>query len=160
LRSRVLFVTKADNDDFNEGFIYATGLAKISEGGVFVLFLYGRDGIGKFEDEMAAAALAEAGDIESARGILSERESLLEREAENKIRLLQALHDGKSLIVDHKVSTDEVVSAIKAVLQEHPTIEIVILSPSLMDKERSISFKKLRRKISRPVVTMSRPARI
>ncbi len=160
VKSRVLFVTKGDDKDFEEGFTYATGLAKISEGGVFVLFLYSKDGIRKFEDEMAAAAFAEEGDIESARDILSERERTFKKEAEKKVRFLQTLHDGNNPIVEYKVSTDEVVSAIKAVLQNHPTIEIVILSPSLMEKEKSISFKKLRRKISRPVVTMSRPARV
>jgi|Deesub1362A_J573_1020465.scaffolds.fasta_scaffold17647_3 hypothetical protein len=160
VKSRVLFVTKGDDRDFSEGFTYATELARISEGGVFVLFLYDKDVIKKFEDEMAAAAVAAEGDVESARSILSEREHELQKEADQKVRLLQSLCQGSHPIVEHRISTNEVVSAIKTVLQSHPTIEIVILSPSLMDSDRSISFKRIKRKISRPVVTMSKPARV
>jgi len=159
LRSRVLFVTKADDDRFQEGFIYATGLAKISEGGVFVLLLYERNRLREFEDEMAAAALAGEGEFGAAREILNEGNKDLRDETEHKVRQLQTAHGGEHLIVEHRSSTDEVVPAIRAVLQEYPAIEIVIISPSLMDGEKSLSFKKLRRKISRPVVTMSRPAR-
>lgn len=159
VKSRVLFVTKGDDRDFSEGFAYATELAKISEGGVFVLFLYDKDVVGKFEDEMAAAAVAAEGDVESARSILSEREHALQKEANQKVRLLQSLCQRGHPIVEHSVSTDEVISGIRSVLQSHPTIEIVILSPSLMDRDKSISFKRIRRKISRPVVTMSKPAR-
>ncbi len=159
MRSKVLFVTRGDDEQFHDGFVYATGLAKIAEGGVFVLFLHERKMLREFEDEMAAAALAGEGDFEAAREILNEGNPDLKDEAEQRIRQLQALHGGDDLIVDYRTGTDGVVPAIRTVLQEHPAIEIVIISPSLMDGEKSLSFKKLRRKISRPVVTMSRPAR-
>ena len=160
MKSKVLFVTKGNDEEFKEGFTYASGLAKIAEGGVFVLFMFDRDGLKRFEDEMAAAAFAEHGDVETAKQLLTEKQEEFLREAEKRMKILKSIQEDSSLPLEFKVSTEEVVSAIKDVLQSKPAIEIVVLSPSLMEREKSISFKKLRRKITRPVVTMSKPARV
>ncbi len=160
MKSRVLFVTKGESADFGEGFSYAAELARISEGGVFVLFHYNREGLGRLEDEMSAAAMAQHGDLGTARQILSERDERIKKDASQKVRVLQSMSKGGGLVTEHSWSTDEVISAIEKILQNNPALEIVILSPSLMDSDRKLSFKKLRRKISRPVVTMSRPARV
>ncbi|NOX20241.1 MAG: hypothetical protein GXO99_03120 [Nitrospirae bacterium] len=159
MRSKVLFVTKGSDEEYREGFTYASGLAKIAEGGVHVLFVFDRNGLERFEDEMAAVAFAEVGDIDTARELYTEAEREIQLEADRKIELLKNLNESSSLEIQYSVSTEDVVTAIRNVLQNKPAIEIVVISPSLMEKEKSISFKKLRRRITRPVVTMSKPAR-
>ncbi|HDO22080.1 MAG TPA: hypothetical protein ENG86_04385, partial [Nitrospirae bacterium] len=106
MKSRVLFVTKGDTGHFKDGFPYAMELAKIVDGGLFILFNYDKQIVKTFEDEMAAAAFAQAGETETARDILSEREKALTGEAEQKVRLLQVLSQGADLIVEHRVTTD------------------------------------------------------
>ncbi len=158
MKERVLFVTRED-ENFRDGFSYALELSKIVEGGMHVLFYHDGDVLKRFEDDMAAAALAEAGDLEAARGILKEADEVCRAEAGAKVAQLRQQCSDPALVVDFGTASGDLISAIRTVLQERSSVEMVILSPSLMDSGKTISFKKLRRYITKPIVTMSRPVR-
>ena len=157
MKGRVLFVTKED-ENFGDGFSYVMELSKIVKGGIYILFYHDKNLIKRFEDDMAAAALAEAGEFETAKQIIHEEEVLTRADASKKVDLLRQECSDPEMLVDYRLATGDLVSAIRGVLQDKASIEMVILSPSLMDNGKAISLKKLRRYITRPIVTMSRPA--
>jgi len=157
MKGRVLFVTRED-DNFMDGFSYAMELSRIVKGGIYVLLYHDQNLLKRFEDDMAAAALAGAGEFETAEEILNEERSTLEADAGRKVVLLRQQCPDPGMLVDYRLATGDLVSAIRGVLQDKASIEMVILSPSLMDNGKVISLKKLRRYITRPIVTMSRPA--
>ena len=135
MKGRVLFVTKED-ENFRDGFSYAMELSKIVNGGVYILLYHDRNILKRFEDDMAAAALAEAGEFETAGQILNEQEAITKENASKKIAVLRQLCSDPKMLVDFSLATGDLISAIRAVLQEKASIEMVILSPSLMDKDR------------------------
>ncbi|MEC4684217.1 MAG: hypothetical protein VST71_00585 [Nitrospirota bacterium] len=157
MKGRVLFVTKED-ENFSDGFSYAMELSKIVNGGIYILLYHDTNILKRFEDDMAAAALAEAGEFETADQILNEEETLLKADANKKVALLAQECSDPAMLVDYRLATGDLVSAIRGVLQDKASIEMVILSPSLMDNGKAISLKKLRKYITRPIVTMSRAA--
>ncbi|HEB76256.1 MAG TPA: hypothetical protein ENJ04_07890 [Nitrospirae bacterium] len=157
MKGRVLFVTK-EGEDFRDGFSYAMELSRIVNGGIFVLFYHEEKAIDRFEDEMAAAALAESGGLEAAEQVLNERRLSLKAAACNKAAQLRQQCPDPEMLVDHRIASGDLVAAIRGVLQDKSSIEMVILSPSLMDNGKAISLKKLKKYITRPIVTMSRPA--
>ncbi len=159
MKARVLFATKED-ENFRDGFSYATELSKIVKGGLYVLLYHNKKILKSFEDDMAAAALAEAGDFETAGQILKEEEAIIREDAEKKVAMLRQQCSDPGMVVDYRLATGSLVSAIRDILQEKASIEMVILSPSLMDNGKAISFKKLRKYVTKPIVTMSRPVRV
>jgi len=158
MRPKVLFVTKGEEASFRDGFKYACDLAHIMNGSVMVLFNYDEKSFfRRFEDDMAVSAFAEAGAHDIAREYLSTDEHELKRDAEKKLNLLRQ-SCGKGQISGSLVRRGKVEPIIRKILEDHPSIEMVILSPSLMDKDnKKARIKKLLRKIPRPVVTMSKP---
>jgi hypothetical protein len=162
MKGRVLFVTKGEDENFSEGFDYAADLAKLRSGGVIVLFSFNERGFfKKFEDEIGASAFAESGEAETAKEYISEDKIKLNENSAQKIRLLRNGRSGKEdAITDFHAIRGRVTSAITRILEDHPSIEIVIMSPTLTKKDRGGQIKKLLKKIPRPVVTMSRPVRV
>ncbi|NOZ25122.1 MAG: hypothetical protein GXO94_03390 [Nitrospirae bacterium] len=157
MKGRVLFVTK-EGDNFRDGFSYAMELSRIVNGGIFILLYHEEKILKRFEDDMAAAALAGAGGLEAAEQILDEQRVSLKADACKKVAQLRQQCPDPEMLVDYRVATGDLVSAIRGVLQDKASIEMVILSPSLMDSGKAISLKRLKKYITRPIVTMSRPA--
>ncbi len=157
MKGRVLFVTKED-ENFRDGFSYVMELSKIVKGGIYILLYHDKNLLKRFEDDMAAAALAEAGEFETAKQIVNEEEILIKADASKKVALLRQECSDPEMLVDYRLATGDLVSAIRGVLQDKASIEMVILSPSLMDNGKALSLKKLRKFITRPIVTMSRTA--
>lgn len=158
MRPKVLFVTKGEEKNFRDGFRYACDLAHMMNGSVMVLFNYDEKGFfRRFEEDMAISAFAEAGAHDIAREYLLTDEHALRRDAEKKLNLLKQSCE-KGRISGSLIRRGKVESIIRKILEDHPSIEMVILSPSLMDKDnKRARLKKLLRKIPRPVVTMSKP---
>ncbi len=161
MKGKILFITKGEEENFGDGFDYAADLARLRTGGVLVLFSYSeRNFFQRFGDDMGAAALTEAGEVEAAKDYMSEYNIQLRSECSRKIEILkETAGDHGDLITDFHIKSGNYTPAIRKILEDYPSIEIVIMSPALTAKERSISIKKLMKKIPRPVVTMSRPVR-
>ncbi|HEC98403.1 MAG TPA: hypothetical protein ENI58_09695 [Nitrospirae bacterium] len=157
MKGRVLFVTKED-ENFRDGFSYAMELSKIVKGGIYILLYHDKNILKRFEDDMAAAALAEAGEFETAKQIINEEDAFIKADASRKVALLGQECSDPEMLVDYRLATGDLISAIRGVMQDKASIEMVILSPSLMDNGKAISMKKLRKYITRPIVTMSRTA--
>jgi len=161
MKGKVLFVTKGEDENFSEGFDYAADLAKLRSGGVIVLFSFNERGfLKKFEDEIAASAFAESGEVEAAKECVFEDEIKLHENCAQKISLLRNGRGNKEdTITDFHVIRGRVTPAVTRILEDYPSIEIVIMSPTLTKKDRRLQIRKLIKKIPRPVVTMSRPVR-
>ncbi len=156
MRSKLLYVVKGERTDVKDGFHYARELSHVVHGGIHVLFHYDREVRRSFEDEMAAAALAEAGAADSAVALLREREEELQADAEKKIEQWRALCDLPERVTGFQVTTADLLSVIRKTLQDEAGIEIVLMSPSLMEENRRLTIRKLKKYIRRPIVTMSR----
>jgi len=161
MKPKILFVTKGEEENFRDGFKYACDLAHIMDGGVMVLFNYNEKGFfRRLEDDMVVSAFAEAGAHDIAKDYLVGDESMLRRDAKKKINLLKQGCE-KEQISGYLIKRGKVESVIKKILEDYPSIEMVILSPSLMDKDQKKgTIRKLLRKIPRPVVTMSKPVEV
>ncbi len=160
MRSKLLYVVKGEAACLKDGFTYAKELSKVVKGGLYILFHYDRKMLRTFEDEMTAVAFAEAGESETAQEILREREHVLKAEAEKRIQIWKKECENPDLITKFDVVTGDLLSAIRQILQNHAGIEIVILSPSLMERNKPFSIRRLRKYIHRPVVTMSRQIQV
>jgi hypothetical protein len=161
MKGKVLFVTKGEDENFSEGFDYAADLAQLRSGGMIILFSYSeRSFFNKFGDEMGAAAFAEVGAADAAEKYLSEDERYLNEIGKQKVSLLKNSRGGEEVIITNFYAMrGRVLPMITAILEENPSIEIVIMSPTLTKKDSTFQIRKLIKKIPRPVVTMSRPVR-
>ncbi|MDP3298059.1 MAG: hypothetical protein Q8N09_10830 [Thermodesulfovibrionia bacterium] len=154
MKKQLLFVTY-QNEGPDEGLSYAIDLAKTLDEGITILLVKLRKFRQRLEDIMAAVAFAEAGEHETARKIASGDEKDGSQET---ISIL--LEKCKNSGVDVSVHTvlDEPVSAISNFLKKKSTIDMVILSPSVM-RNGNLSARELKRLVriaSRPVVTMTK----
>ena len=156
MRSKLLYVVKGEKTGLKDGFHYARELSHVVEGGIYVLFQYDRKVRRTFEDEMAAAALAEAGAADSAVSLLREWEEEIQADAEQKIAQWRTACDFPERITDFQVTTADLLAEIRKILQDQSGIEIVLMSPSLMEENRRLTLRKLKKYIRRPIVTMSR----
>ncbi|MBI5049596.1 MAG: hypothetical protein HZC11_01655 [Nitrospirae bacterium] len=154
MKKQLLFVT-CQNDSPDEGLSYAIDLAKTLDEGITILLVKLRKFRQRLEDIMAAVAFAEAGEHETARKIASVGE---EDGSEETISIL--LEKCKNSGVDVGVHTvsDDLVSAISNFFKKKRTIDMVILSPSVMRNENlsARELKRLVRTTLRPVVTIAK----
>lgn len=155
MKERLLFVTKG-NKDYDEGFHYVAELSKTLNSGIKILMVYDSPIMEMLEDDMAAVAFAEAGEFKAARSTLYERQQKIDEDARKKFSsLIGRYFYGQSVGIDYLAATGEVVSNIIKLIEGKPSIDMVLLSPSLSNKG-AINIKKLLRNISRPIVTMAR----
>ncbi len=158
IKEKILFVTKGI-EDYEEGFSYVVELARILRTNIFMLMIYDKPLIKAFEDSMAAVAFAEAGEAETAKEFSEEQ--LRKIQADTKIRtdtlIEKYCENGGPLKIRYKAVVGDIVSNIKKIAESEPAIDMVLLSPSLSNKG-GISVRKLLKNISRPIVTMSKPA--
>ncbi len=158
IKEKLLFVTKG-NEDYEEGFSYVVELARILRTSIFMLMIYDKSLIKTFEDSMAAAAFAEAGETETAKEISEERLRKIQDDTRRRTDTLieKYCRNGAPLKIRCKAVVGDIVSNIKKIVESEPAIDMVLLSPALSDKG-GISARKLLKNISRPIVTMSKPA--
>ncbi len=158
IKEKLLFVTKG-NEDYEEGFSYVVELARILGTNIIILMVYDKSSIKTFEDNMAAAAFAEAGETETAKEISEERLRKIQDDTRKRTDILIAKYykNKAALKIRCKAVVGDIVSNIKKIVESEPAIDMVLLSPTLSDKG-SINPKKLLKNISRPIVTMSKPA--
>ncbi|MBI4697602.1 MAG: hypothetical protein HY758_01440 [Nitrospirae bacterium] len=154
MRKQILFVTY-QNEDFDEGFSYAVDLAKAMNEDVTILMAHKKGIMEKFNDLMTAVTFAEAGELDTARVVLSEN---LDRKYERKLNLLLEKCRGEGVVTRVYTVALDAIPAIKDFLKEKNTVDMVILSPSVADNSdiSSSDLQKLVRTASRPIVTMGR----
>lgn len=157
MKDKILFVTKG-GEHCDEGFSYVLELAKTLNASVEALIMRPADLADDFEDIMAAAAFAEAGDLKTMKEIMECEQRTCREKLEGKIRELSTkAHEVSVDMLSHAADGD-VAAAIKEVLKDKPYIDMVLLSPSLSEKKNSLDLKKLLKNISKPIVHISKPA--
>ena len=142
-------------EDFDEGLSYAVDLAKAMNEDLTILMAKKRSLMRRFEDLMTAVTFAEAGEHETAQQILSDKMGL-----QSKNKLNQFLEKCQNEGIATQVYTVDLdaLSAIKDFLKEKNTVDMVLLSPSVIENGNITSrdLQRLVRTASRPIVTMAR----
>lgn len=156
MKDKILFVTKG-GEQCDEGFPYVLELANTLNAEVDALIMRPEVLATDFEDLMTAAAFAEAGDLKTAKEIMEHTQKICEKKLEQRFRQLSNSANKVSVALICHAAEGDVSTAIKAILQEKPYIDMVLLSPSLSGKKNSIDIKRLLKNISKPIVHISRP---
>jgi hypothetical protein len=157
MKEKLLFVTKGGESEVN-GFLYVLELAKVLKAGIMILVVHEKTIAGSFSDAMAAAAFAEAGEHKTSKELMKQAEKEAEATASNLMDEFRKMSNGLPADIACRVVHGDPISAIKRTLKEIPSIEMVLLSPSISEKRKIIDVKKLIKHITKTVVTISRPA--
>ncbi|MBI4685593.1 MAG: hypothetical protein HY755_10375 [Nitrospirae bacterium] len=157
MKEKLLFVTKG-GENCDEGFSYVLQLAKTLNAGISVLMVYSKGVMDTYDDVMAAVAFAEAGQIETVKELMHEQEKEITMIQDRKIKELTERCRENSLELIYQVAAGDMINAIKHFLKERPGIDMVLLSPNLSENRKCIDFKKLLKNITKPIVTITRPA--
>jgi len=157
MKEKLLFVTKG-GEGCDEGFSYVLELAKTLNSGIAVLMVYNKRIMETYEDLMAAVAFAEAGQLETVKELMNAQEKELKEIRERKVKELTERCRENSLELVYQVAVGDAINAIKDFLKEKPGIDMVLLSPNLSDSKRGIDLKKLLKNITKPIVTITKPA--
>jgi len=156
MKEKLLFVTKG-GENLEEGFSYAIDLAKTLDAGIVILMIFEKKLGSDFEDSMAAAAFAEAGEFSTAQEILHEQEKEINKLAEKSFRELSEKYKEIAKDLTYQIAFSDTHSSIKDFLKNRSSIDMILISPSLTVNKDFIDVKKLLKNISKPVVTISRP---
>lgn len=154
---KILFVTRG-GEGCDEGFSYVLELAKTLHSGIAVLMVYSKGMMETYEDVMAAVAFAEAGQLETVKELMNKQSREIKEIEEKKVRELAERCRENSLEFIYQAAVGDSIDAIKGFLKTRPGIDMVLLSPNLSENKKAIDFKKLLKNITKPVVTISRPA--
>ena len=157
MKEKLLFVTKG-GEDYDNGFPYVLDLAKILHTGIVMLLVYDKRTMDSYEDTMAAVAFAEAGESKTAKELVQEQEKKVRDAADRRIRELSERCKENSVPFMSQIIVNDTVAAIKNFLEDRPYIDMILLSPNLSVNRKGIDLKKLLKTITKPVVTISRPA--
>jgi len=150
----ILLVTKGDRA-YDEGFSYVFDLSKIIDARVRILMVYDKPLLETLETDMAASAFAEAGEFKTVKEILHDRQQKIREDAMNKLVEVIKKYTGNSVEINCDVAEGKLVPNIMNFLKKNKNIEMVFLSPSL-NGNGFIGAKEIFKKISIPIVTMSR----
>lgn len=156
MRERLLFVTNGDKA-FEEGFSYAIELAKSLNAGISILLVFNRQAASTYEDAMAAAAFAQAGEFQTAKEILKSREKELRKLATEEFEELSGKCRDTQIDIDYQYFTGDILTAIKDFLKNRSSIDMVLLSPSLSSAFEGSALQKLIKNITKPLVAISKP---
>lgn len=156
MRERLLFVTRG-GEYFEEGFSYVVELAKTLKAGISILMVCDKRSMDSYEDVMSAAVFAEAGEFKTAKEILQEQELGLKAKADKMLKELSSRYGEIADDLDFQIAVGCELASIKEFMKNKPNIDMVLISPSLSKSKQGIDLKKLIKKISKPVVTISRP---
>jgi len=157
MKERLLFVTRG-GEDCDNGFPYVLDLARVLNTGIMMLVVYDKRATDSYEDTMAAVAFAEAGETKTAKAIMEEQVKKLREASDRKIRELDGKCKEISVPFMSQATVNDTAAAIKTFLKDKPYIEMVLLSPNLSAGKKVMDLKKLLRTITKPVVTISKPA--
>jgi hypothetical protein len=157
MKERLLFVTKG-GEGCDDGFSYVLELAKTLNADILVLMLYGKRTMDTYEDVMAAVAFAEAGEVETVRELMNKQIKDIKGVEAEKINEMARICRENSIDFSYQVEVGDTVSGIRDFLKTKPGIDMVLLSPSLSSDRKGIDLKKLIKTITKPIVTINRPA--
>ncbi len=157
MKEKLLFVTKG-GEDCDEGFSYVLELAKALNAGIAVLMVYNRRAMDTYEDVMAAVAFAEAGELETVKELLHEQEKEIKEVEDRKVKELSDRCREISVDLIYQTAIGDLTAAIKDFLKNRPNIDMILLSPNLSANKKGIDLKKLLKNITKPIVTITRPA--
>jgi len=153
MKEKLLFVTKG-GEDCGKGFSYVLELAKALDAGVAVLTVYSKRAMETFEDVMAAAAFAEAGDVETMRELMRGQEKEIKETAEKKINDFSEKCKDADIDFSYEVKAGEAIQVIKDFLKDKPGIDMILLSPNLSGDKKLLDIKKMLKSITKPIVTI------
>lgn len=156
MKEKLLFVTRGGKDCDN-GFSYILELAKTLNAGIAMLLVYNKR---TMETVMAAVAFAEAGDHEMVKELMQEQEKRINETTDKKIQELAEKCSQNSVPFFYQIDIDDPITAIKDFVKNRPGIEMILLSPNLSGNKKSLDLKKLLKNITKPIVTISRPAKV
>jgi uncharacterized protein related to proFAR isomerase len=157
-KEKLLFVTKG-GEDCDNGFTYILELAKTLNAGIAMLMVYNKNVMQTYEDVMAAVVFAEAGDLETVKNMMQTQERIIKETAGKKISELTEKCRENSVSFTYHIAADEAITAIKDFVKNRPEIDMVLLSPNLSVSKKGIDLKKLLKNITKPIVTISTPAK-
>ncbi len=156
-RKQLLFVTYHD-ENCEEGLSYAIDLAKVMNNCISLLMIYKRKVMEKFGDMMTVVTYAEANDYKTAREMIKEDLEKKNENYEERLGWLAEKCKQSGVPVDISTSATDAVSAIKNLLRQNTSIDMVLLSPSIT-KDNHITVRDLNRLVktaARPIVTMAK----
>lgn len=156
MRKKILFVTKGC-DQCDEGFSYVLEFAKTLNKDIEVLIMQPKYHTGLMEDILSAVAYAEEGDLKSMQEVLHSRQSECIETLEEKIMALKVNSDKSSADLVFHAADGDVASAVDTLLKDRPYLDMILISPILSEKTTPLNIKKMWKKISRPIVHISRP---
>lgn len=158
MKEKLLFVTKG-GEDCDNGFTYILELAKTLNTGIAMLMVYHRRMVETYEDVMAAVAFAEAGVPETVKELMDAQNKSIKEASDKKINEMTEKCRESSVPFIYEIAVDDTVNAIKNFLKTRPAIDMILLSPSLAVNKKGFDLKKLLKNITKPVVTLSAPAK-
>ena len=158
IKEKLLFVTKG-GEDCDKGFTYILELAKTLNAGIAMLMVYNKRVMETYENVMAAVAFAEAGDLQTVKGLMQAQERVIKETAEKKINELTEKCRENSVPFTYQITADETITAIKNFVKTRPEIDMVLLSPNLSVSKKGVDLKKLLKNITKPIVSISVPAK-
>lgn len=153
MKEKLLFVTKG-GEDCDKSFSYMLELAKTLDAGVAVLMVYSKRAMESFEDVMAAATFAEAGDIETMRELMHGQEKEIKQTAEKKVKEFSEKCRGADIDFSSEIKTGEAIQVIKDFLKSKPGIDMILLSPNLSGDKKLLDIRKMLKNITKPIVTI------
>ena len=155
MKEKLLFVTKTDGN-FDEGFSYVLELAKSLNAGIEMMIVYGKNVMDTYEDVMAAVAFAEAGDHETVRELMKKEQREIKDIEEKKIKEFAAKCREHSVDFSFRTESGDIITAVRNLLRNIPSIDMVLLSPGLSGNKKLLDIKKMLKQVTRPVVAISR----
>ncbi len=157
MKEKILFVTKG-GENCDEGFSYALELASTLNTDLTTLVIYPTQMATTFEDVMVTAAFAEAGDLNSVKDLMEQQLKGIRDEVGKKLQSIEEKCRQRQIGFLAEEAFGDVGDAIKQHLKTRPNVDMVLLSPSLSDRRKTVDMKKLLKQVAKPIVAISRPA--